>query len=68
MKDISDVDGTIKQIISFKPSTMETIDFSVQEFVDKELDIFCTTNKGFKKCLLFGKQQSEHFKLKMIKT
>ena len=40
MKDISNVSGTIKQIISFEPSTLETIDYSVYDFVDKDLDIF----------------------------
>ena len=44
MKDISNVSGTIKQIISFEPSTIETIDYSVYDFVDKELNIFCTTS------------------------
>jgi len=68
MKDISDVDGTIKQIISFKPSTMETIDFSVQEFVDKELDIFCTTNKGFKKVPVIWQAAERAFQIKNDKN
>mgnify|MGYP003642973556 FL=1 len=35
--------------IELQPSTIETIDRALFEFVDNELDIFCTTNKGFKK-------------------
>jgi hypothetical protein len=35
--------------LEIQPSTIETIDRALFEFVDDELDIFCTTNKGFKK-------------------
>jgi hypothetical protein len=64
MKDISNVSGTIKQIISFEPSTMETIDFSVYDFVDKELDIFCTTNKGFNKVPVVWQASERAFQIK----
>ena len=49
MKDRSNIDGTIKQILPFKPSTLETIDFAVFDWVQEQMDIFCNTNKGFKK-------------------
>ena len=64
MKDISNVSGTIKQIISFEPSTLETIDYSVYDFVDKELDIFCTTNKGFKKVPVIWQASERAFQIK----
>lgn len=64
MKDISNVSGTIKQVISFEPSTMETIDFSVYDFVDKELDIFCTTNKGFNKVPVVWQASERAFQIK----
>jgi hypothetical protein len=35
--------------LELQPSTIETIDRALFEFIDDELDIFCTTNKGFKK-------------------
>ena len=35
--------------IELQPSTIETIDRAIFEFVDEDLDIFCSTNKGFKK-------------------
>ncbi len=35
--------------IEIQPSTIETIDRAIFEFVDEDLDIFCSTNKGFKK-------------------
>ena len=31
------------------PSTIETIDRALFDYIDDELNIFCTTNKGFKK-------------------
>lgn len=64
MKDISNVSGTIKQIISFEPSTLETIDYSVYDFVDKELDIFCTTNKGFNKVPVIWQASERAFQIK----
>lgn len=64
MKDISNVSGTIKQIISFEPSTMETIDYSVYDFVDKELNIFCTTNKGFNKVPVVWQASERAFQIK----
>ena len=35
--------------VELQPSTIETIDRALFEFIDDGLDIFCTTNKGFKK-------------------
>ena len=64
MKDISNVSGTIKQIISFEPSTIETIDYSVYDFVDKELNIFCTTNKGFNKVPVVWQASERAFQIK----
>ena len=49
MRDRSNVSGTIKQLLPFEPSTLETIDYSVYDWVDQQMNIFCTTNKGFKK-------------------
>jgi len=35
--------------IPFQPSTLETIDRAMFEYIDEQLNIHCTTNKGFKK-------------------
>ena len=35
--------------LEIQPSTIETIDRALFEYIDDELDIFCTTNKGCKK-------------------
>jgi len=64
MKDISNVSGTIKQIISFEPSTLETIDYSLYDFVDKDLNIFCTTNKGFNKVPVIWQAAERAFQIK----
>ena len=37
------------QEIQFMPSTIETIDRALFDYIDDELNIFCTTNKGFNK-------------------
>jgi len=49
MKDKSNIDGTMEQILPFKPSTLETIDYAAYSWLKEQMDIFCTTNKGFKK-------------------
>tara|TARA_Y100000034_G_scaffold27702_1_gene33270 strand:- start:1323 stop:2216 length:894 start_codon:yes stop_codon:yes gene_type:complete len=49
MRDRSNISGTMEQILPFQPSTFETIDYSVYNWVDKQMNVFCTTNKGFEK-------------------
>jgi len=38
-----------KPILPFKPSSLETIDYAIFEWLKEEMNIFCTTNKGWKK-------------------
>jgi hypothetical protein len=38
-----------KSIMSFKPSSIETIDYALFDWLNDTLDISCTTNKGWKK-------------------
>ena len=35
-----------KSIMSFKPSSIETIDYALFDWLNDTLDISCTTNKG----------------------
>jgi len=35
--------------IEIGPSNLETIDYALSNWVDKEIDAFCTTNKGWRK-------------------
>ena len=46
--DEQDESLSIKEI-DFMPSTIETIDRALFEYIDEGLNISCTTNKGFKK-------------------
>jgi hypothetical protein len=45
----NDDSGEKRTIVPFTPSTIETIDFATFDWLNKKMDIFCTTNKGFKK-------------------
>lgn len=40
--------GTMQQILPFEPSTLETIDYAMYNWLKEELNLSCTTNKGFK--------------------
>jgi len=44
-----EIPGEIKPILPYKPSTLETIDYAIYEWLNGEMDIYCTTNEGFKK-------------------
>ena len=46
--EIDGANGIIKEI-SLMPSTIETIDQALFDFIDNELDLYTTTNKGSKK-------------------
>ena len=35
--------------IPFQPSTLETIDFAMYRFLDEQLDLYTSTNKGWNK-------------------
>ena len=42
---------TIEQspILPYKPSTLETVDYAIYEWLDEQMNIFCTTNEGWSK-------------------
>lgn len=43
------------------PSTLETIDFALFKHIDETMNLFCDTNKGFKKTpVLFSTQERAH--------
>ena len=56
-------DANLKEI-SFMPSTLETIDSALFEWLDNELNIFATTNKGWKKVPIIwsGTERSSQIK------
>lgn len=45
-------DPELKQIeerLPFKPSKLETVDFALFDFINEDMNLHCTTNKGWKK-------------------
>ncbi len=50
--------------ISFEPSTIETIDAALTEYVDDILNIFCTTNEGWKKVPVIWTSAERSFQIK----
>jgi len=38
-----------RRSIPLSPSSIETIDLAMYDWLDKEMDLYCTTNKGWKK-------------------
>ena len=50
--------------LEIQPSTIETIDRALFDYIDEELDIFCTTNKGFKKVPFFWAGAERAFQIK----
>ena len=50
--------------LEIQPSTIETIDRALFDYSDEELDIFCTTNKGFKKVPFFWAGAERAFQIK----
>jgi len=63
---IEKVDGKIKQV-TFMPSTIETIDQAFFKFIDEELNISSTTNKGFKKVPVIWVSAERAFQIKRDK-
>jgi hypothetical protein len=58
-------DNKIKeQIMGFTPSTLETIDYSVYEWVNNELNIFAASNKGNKKVPIVWVANERSFQIK----
>lgn len=61
---MNNVSGTMEQILSYKPSTLETIDYALYEYIDNEINAFCTTNKGFKKVPVIWVASERAFQVK----
>ena len=50
--------------IEFMPSTIETIDFALSDWLSEELGIFCTTNEGWKRVPLIWSMPERSFQIK----
>jgi hypothetical protein len=62
-KDKRDTKPSLKEI-SFMPSTVETIDYALYDWMNDELNIFCTTNEGWKKVPLIWSMPERAFQIK----
>ena len=40
--------------LSFAPSTLETIDYAIYDYINDNINFHVTTNKGFEKCHYLG--------------
>ena len=65
--EIRDVDGKLKEV-TFMPSTLETIDMALFDFVNDELNIHSKTNKGFKKASVIWVSSERAFQIKNDKN
>ncbi len=50
--------------VEFMPSTIETIDFALSNWLSEELGIFCTTNEGWKRVPLIWSMPERSFQTK----
>ena len=56
-------DPELKEI-AFMPSTIETIDMALSDWLTEEMDIFCTTNEGWRKVPLIWSMPERSFQIK----
>jgi hypothetical protein len=54
--------------IKFMPSTIETIDFALYDWLNEDLDVYCTTNEGWKKVPLIWSMPERAYQIKDNKS
>ena len=50
--------------ITFMPSTIETIDFALYDWLNEDLNIFCNTNEGWRKVPIIWSMPERSFQIK----
>jgi len=50
--------------ISFMPSTIETIDYALYDWVNEKLNIFCSTNEGWRKVPIIWSMAERSYQIK----
>lgn len=50
--------------VQFMPSTIETIDFALHDWLNEDLEVFCTTNEGWKRVPLIWSMPERSFQIK----
>jgi hypothetical protein len=53
--------------VQFLPSTIETVDFALYDWLNEDLGVFCTTNEGWKKVPLIWSMPERSFQIKSDK-
>lgn len=53
-----------ENVLALEPSRIETVDFALFEWVDKEMDLSATTNRGFKKVPVIWVSGERSFQVK----
>lgn len=61
-KEVSN-DPALKEV-KFMPSTIETVDVALFNWLDEDLNVFCTTNEGWKKVPLIWSMPERSFQIK----
>tara|TARA_R110000824_G_scaffold9309_11_gene41758 strand:+ start:132 stop:1076 length:945 start_codon:yes stop_codon:yes gene_type:complete len=60
-------DPSILEEIEFMPSTLETIDYAVYDYINNELNLATTSNKGFKEVPIIWASNERAYQLKAYK-
>ena len=60
-------DPSILQEIEFMPSTLETIDYAVYDYINEELNLATTSNKGFKEVPIIWASNERAYQIKAYK-
>jgi hypothetical protein len=63
-KESASKSGVPLKEVSLMPSTIETIDFALHQWLDETLDIHCSTNEGWKKVPLIWSMPERAFQVK----
>lgn len=50
--------------VQFMPSTIETVDFALYDWLNEDLEVFCTTNEGWKRVPLIWSMPERSFQIK----
>jgi len=50
--------------VTLMPSTVETIDFALSDWLEEDMDIYCTTNEGWKKVPIVWSMPERAFQVK----
>jgi hypothetical protein len=59
----SETEGRVQEI-TFMPSTLETIDYAFYDFINEKMNLFTTSNEGFKKAPIIWASAERSYQIK----